>query len=177
MRKVLLGLSLIWMAFIFYCTHQNADAIKDTAVTVVVNVNSAVNENEQLGFFQLNENQLLSIFYFLEYFILGALVFLTLFTGKYTSVIVSVIICVLYSISDQCHLAYILHNKMSLNNLILNFSGALLVNLILVSVYIVISKLDLTRPRFLFETPHEEVNIDDFKTNDEDIVEEEDSPF
>lgn len=177
MRKVLLGLSLIWMAFIFYCTHQNADAIKDTAVTVVVNVNSVVNENEQLGFFQLNESQLLSIFYFLEYFILGALVFFTLFTGKYISVLISVIVCILYSISDQCHLAVILHSRFNINNLILNFSGALLINLILVSVYIIISKLDLTRSRLLFETPQEEVNSDDFMTDVEEIDDEEDSPF
>lgn len=178
LRKIFLVLTLLWMAFIFYGTHSQYDGVENTTINVSFTVNEEAGEFDdikEVGLLNFYDDQIENTILFLEFFVLGIFVFLTVYTGKFVALVNFILITTLYSLSDEVHRMYLLKGNFNPNTYIISFAGALTALLLLYGTYAVISKLDVAKTKVLLYPDF--VQGFDFKETTNDEVSKVDSIF
>ena len=120
-KRINLLLVIIWMIFIFIMSSFNStDSSSQSGfiVNIIVNI------------FNINDIELLSLIirkmaHFTEYFILGLLVY-NMAHSYNKKTYISIIICILYAISDEIHQIFVPGRSCQISDMIIDVSGALL---------------------------------------------------
>lgn len=124
------ALVVLWMALIFYFSHQPAaesnrlsTGIIEKVIEVVENIVPAIQPNPD------NFNHIIrKAAHFSVYLVLGALVSNGLITGgksERNSIILALSICVLYAVSDEIHQLFIPGRSGELRDVIIDSAGGL----------------------------------------------------
>ena len=138
MRKLIkLLLLIIWASLIFYFSHQVGDTSQQLSDEILgKSFFSFLNlENLKYDEFIIKYAYLFrKLAHLFEYFVLGILVYINLdeyIDNKAT--ILSIIICLLYAISDEIHQLFIIGRSFGIKDIIIDLFGSLLgINLCLV---------------------------------------------
>jgi VanZ family protein len=119
-----------WMALIFYLSSQPAsqsnelsnrvtEVIVETIEKVAPEIASNWDLKESNHFIRKNAH-------FFSYFVLGVLVMNALYQKGYRKFVLSLIICILYSISDEIHQTFVPGRGGNIIDVIIDSSGSLI---------------------------------------------------
>ncbi|HHX56330.1 MAG TPA: VanZ family protein [Clostridiales bacterium] len=139
-RKILPWvLVILWMALIFFFSHQVATESNELStgiISKIVNIISKVTPSIEIN--EANLNHIIrKAAHFTIYLILGILVTNALKDGnksKLNLILASLVICILYAISDEFHQLFIPGRSGEIKDVILDSLGALLGILMMSSV-------------------------------------------
>ena len=106
MPKIILGtLLVIWLIIIFMFSNQTADkstGVSDKFVSSITNILNIKNKDEEISIIVRKTA------HFMEYFILGILLFLNLrLYNLDNKLIIGIIFCFIYAVSDEVHQIFI----------------------------------------------------------------------
>ena len=112
MRTVLYILVIIWMGVIFYLSSMSRDDSDVTSKGLLYKIVSISNVSEDKidGIVEEYNVVIRKVAHVSEYLILSILVYLSLIYSDVSinkSIIISIIVCVLYSISDEVHQLFV----------------------------------------------------------------------
>ena len=114
-RYILIILTILWMILIFLFSSSNGDKSSNTSGIIVNKITPIVEKiiNKKLTEEQVSKYisyPIRKCAHITEYLILGILVYLTINTYKLDKnkiIILSILICILYSVSDEFHQLFI----------------------------------------------------------------------
>lgn len=131
MRKLLYGLiGMIWMALIFWFSHQPAVASNELSSGItewIVQAIERVLPNDTLDKLELN-HMVRKNAHFMIYLVLGFIVISTLKRiGLHGSrgVIISVMVCVLFAITDEVHQLFVAGRGAQVQDVLIDSAGAI----------------------------------------------------
>ncbi len=106
LQKIILGtLLVIWLIIIFMFSNQTADkstGVSDKFVSSITNILNIKNKDEEISIIVRKTA------HFMEYFILGILLFLNLrLYNLDNKLIIGIIFCFIYAVSDEVHQIFI----------------------------------------------------------------------
>lgn len=133
-RNILIILTILWMIIIFLFSGSNGDKSSNTSGIIV---NKIVPIVERIINKKLTEEQVSNYIsypirkcaHITEYLILGILVYLSINTyqmDKNKMIILSILICTLYSISDEFHQLFISGRSGSIRDILIDSIGILI---------------------------------------------------
>ncbi len=124
-------LTLIWMGFIFYMSSKQGDdsaGLSDSVVSFVIYVfNFLFGKNPPGVILDIILEGILirKLAHFIEYFILGILVFLTWYSmGLGHRIILPFVFCVVYAASDELHQLFVPGRHGSITDVIIDSAGS-----------------------------------------------------
>lgn len=111
-KTILYLLVVIWMGVIFYFSNMNRDDSDDTSKGLLYKIVSVSNvSDDKIDDVVEKYNVVIrKIAHISEYFILSILVYLSLIYSDISinsSIIISIIVCILYSICDEMHQLFV----------------------------------------------------------------------
>ncbi|MDO4608489.1 MAG: VanZ family protein [Clostridia bacterium] len=141
-RLVSIVLLCVWAVTIFCFSAQNADKSSDTSEGIVEKIISVtypefdeLSTGEQVKTIDITTLIVRKLAHFLEYFILGALAFLTAInfdnTRSKLNALISIGFCVLYSITDEVHQYFVPGRACRFVDVCIDASGSALAVVIL----------------------------------------------
>lgn len=133
-KNILIILTILWMIIIFLFSGSNGDKSSNTSGIIV---NKIVPIVERIINKKLTEEQVSNYIsypirkcaHITEYLILGILVYLSINTyqmDKNKMIILSILICTLYSISDEFHQLFISGRSGSIRDILIDSIGILI---------------------------------------------------
>ncbi|SOC38481.1 VanZ family protein [Ureibacillus acetophenoni] len=129
MKKVAWIAVVLWMAFIFYMSHQPAhvsnELSKEVAKVIAVNFDMVANEEFQLGSFN---GMIRKYAHFFLYLVLGLVVIFSLNkTGMRgtKAVLLSIAICVVFAITDEWHQLFVPGRGAQISDVLIDSCGAI----------------------------------------------------
>ncbi len=133
-----------WAITIFYLSAQNAEKSFDTSggivekiVTVIYPEYEMLSGNTQTEITDMTTLIVRKTAHFLEYFILGLLAFWTTicFLKNKLNVLLSIVFCVLYSVSDEVHQHFVPGRACRFWDIIIDLSGSALAVIVLAVIF------------------------------------------
>ena len=120
-KRIKLLLVIIWMIFIFIMSQMD-DTISSSQSGFFVNIITSI--------FKVNNIETLSIIirklaHFTEYFILGILI-LNLFIDSKKALFLSILICLIYAISDEVHQIFVPGRAGKIMDVMIDLFGSLI---------------------------------------------------
>ncbi len=132
-KTILTTITIIWMIIIFLFSNQSASIssnnshsiIKNTIVRVYKLFNSNPSEEEISNIIKKYDYPIRKLAHFLEYFILGLLIFLTLKTYKINNIYIMILICFIYACTDEFHQLFIIGRSGNFKDILLDSTGSI----------------------------------------------------
>lgn len=141
MKKIKIVLIIIWMIVIFLLSNQPGDEssklsnslIDKTIVRVYEVFNGRLNNLEKRLIIEEYSYMVRKVAHFTEYFILGVLVYIYLIEsyGSIKSLLLTVLICFVYAVTDEFHQLFINDRAFSPVDILIDTSGSLVSSTIL----------------------------------------------
>ncbi len=141
MKKIKIVLIIIWMIVIFLLSNQPGDEssklsnslIDKTIVRVYEVFNGRLNNLEKRLIIEEYSYKVRKVAHFTEYFILGVLVYIYLIEsyGSIKSLLLTVLICFVYAVTDEFHQLFINDRAFSPVDILIDTSGSLVSSTIL----------------------------------------------
>jgi len=121
-NKINIFLVIIWMLIIFLFSSFNATESSDQSGVIVKFI---------ANLFNINNIELLSLIirklaHFTEYLILGLLVINMMKDYHYSYLIISIIICIIYAISDEMHQLFVPGRSCQLTDILIDSLGSIM---------------------------------------------------
>ena len=122
MKKILnISLLIIWMIFIFVMSSFSATESTNQSSIIVTVISSTINISNT----HLLTVTIRKLAHLTEYFILGILTY-NVFKNNYKSINLSIIVCLLYAISDEIHQIFIPGRTGQITDVLIDTIGALI---------------------------------------------------
>ena len=138
-RVLLYILVIIWMTVIFYFSNMNKDNSDNTSKSLLYKIvsitNKNTNESEKIRIVDNYNIIIRKIAHISEYFILSLLIYLSLIYSDITNkkaIIYSIIISILYSITDEIHQLFIPGRGGQIKDIFIDSTGVFLNTLIII---------------------------------------------
>lgn len=134
MKKIILTMLLIfWMILIFCFSNQKAVAstensqsfVRNTIVTIYKLFDSNASEEKINLIVETFDAPVRKVAHFIEYFILGGIVFFTFKAYNINNIYIMLIFCFLYACSDEIHQLFVPGRSGSIIDVILDSLGSM----------------------------------------------------
>lgn len=138
-RIILTTLTIIWLIIIFYFSNQPAPVssensnslIKNTIVKIYRLFNSDATSEEEQRIVEKYDYPVRKTAHFIEYFILGILIYFTFKSYNIGNVYIMIALCFLYACSDEIHQLFIIGRSGDFKDVMIDTFGSITSILIL----------------------------------------------
>ena len=138
-RIILTALTVIWLIIIFYFSNQPASLstenssslIKNTIVKIYKVFNGDASLEEEQKVIEKYDYPVRKTAHFIEFFILGVLIFFTLKAYKVNNIYIMILLCFLYACSDEVHQLFIIGRSGEFKDVLIDTAGSIASILIL----------------------------------------------
>lgn len=133
MKKIILTiLTVLWMTIIFMFSNQKSSKstdyshslVKNTIVNVYKIFDHNPTDKKIKNIIGIWDHPVRKLAHFMEYFILGILIFITLKSYNINNIYIMILICFLYAFSDEVHQLFVLGRDGNFKDVLIDTFGS-----------------------------------------------------
>lgn len=134
-KKFKLLLLIMWMLVIFYMSSCNGESSGNMSSGLLMTIARFLNISDVASFINDYSFLIRKLAHFSEYFILGILMYINIKQISTKSILISIILCILYAISDEIHQIFVSDRVFAFFDIMIDslgsFTGVCFTNLIM----------------------------------------------
>lgn len=123
-KYIKLGLLIIWLGVIYYLSSQNGEASADLSNGLLKQIADLLKIADIGQFIETYKVLIRKLAHFIEYFVLGVLLYINMkeYTNK-NVIVICIVLCALYATSDEIHQLMVSDRAFMISDIILDTFG------------------------------------------------------